>query len=155
MSEEQNPPPLPELSLLIFRLADEWFAIDTYALNEVIEKRPIHTIPNRPEKILLGLVNIRGQLKICVSLHILLELPDLQQEKEKYVVISKDNSIWVCPIDELLGIHYFETDQISPKHEAASKTSEAYLKGVIQLGDRNIGYLDAGMLLESLDRSFG
>ena len=34
--------------------------------------RPVHRIPHRSNDILIGLVNLRGQLQLCISLHGLL-----------------------------------------------------------------------------------
>lgn len=56
------------VSVLIFRVGDEWLAIDTDLLVEIAELRPIHTIPGRSNEMLVGLVSIRGELELCLSL---------------------------------------------------------------------------------------
>jgi chemotaxis-related protein WspD len=61
-----------EFSVLVFRMGDEWLAFDTHDVAEVVEIRPIRRVPNRTNGILLGLVNIRGELQLCVSLRELL-----------------------------------------------------------------------------------
>jgi chemotaxis signal transduction protein len=67
--------PLPaRTSALLFRLAAEWLALPTYAFQEVAERRPIHSLPHRRQGPVLGLVNIRGELLICVALARLLGL---------------------------------------------------------------------------------
>ena len=60
------------LSLVIFRLHDEYLAVQTRCLVEVTLPQPIHAIPHRTNDVVLGLVNIRGQLRICFSAHGLL-----------------------------------------------------------------------------------
>ena len=60
------------LSLVIFRLHDEYLAVQTRWLVEVTLPQPIHAIPHRTNEVVLGLVNIRGQLRICFSAHGLL-----------------------------------------------------------------------------------
>ena len=59
-------------SLLLFRVGPEWLAIDTQAVVEVVEPRPIHRVPHRTDRLLLGLANIRGELHLCISLRELL-----------------------------------------------------------------------------------
>ncbi|MFM9961437.1 MAG: chemotaxis protein CheW [Planctomycetaceae bacterium] len=56
------------ISVLIFRVGEEWLAFDIGLLVEIAEPRPIHTLPQRSNEILAGLVNIRGELELCVSL---------------------------------------------------------------------------------------
>jgi chemotaxis-related protein WspD len=61
-------------SLLVFRLADEWFALTAEVLAEVTSLRTVHKIPHRSNTVLAGMVNVRGQLLLCGSLHGLLGL---------------------------------------------------------------------------------
>ena len=58
--------------MLIFRLGDEWLAFRTQTIAEVTMPRPVHRIPHRSNDILIGLVSLRGQLQLCISLHGLL-----------------------------------------------------------------------------------
>src|SRR5262249_47250193 len=48
------------LSVLVFRLADEWLALPIQTLVEVTPPRPVHRVPYRTG-LLAGLVNIRGE----------------------------------------------------------------------------------------------
>ena len=61
-------------SLLVFRLADEWFGLTAEVLAEVTSLRTVHKIPHRSNTVLAGMVNVRGQLLLCGSLHGLLGL---------------------------------------------------------------------------------
>ena len=49
-------------SAIIFRIGAEWFALPTLALDEVAELRTIHSLPHRRSGVVLGLVNVRGEL---------------------------------------------------------------------------------------------
>ena len=60
-------------SVVVFRLASEWFALPTLVLDEVSEQRMIHSLPHRRNAAVLGLVNVRGELLICASLVKMLE----------------------------------------------------------------------------------
>jgi chemotaxis-related protein WspD len=61
-------------SALVFRIGSEWLALPPVHLQEIVEDRPIHSVPHLRKKILLGLVNIRGELLICVTLDELLTI---------------------------------------------------------------------------------
>src|SRR5262245_12198327 len=54
-------------SVLVFRLAEEWLALPVRVLVEVTPPYPVHRIPHRAG-LLAGLVNIRGELHLCVHL---------------------------------------------------------------------------------------
>ncbi len=72
------------VSVLIFRLGREWMAFPTQAIAEVTVPRPIHRIPHRSNAILIGLVNLRGQLQLCISLHGLLGLESPQASSSQF-----------------------------------------------------------------------
>jgi chemotaxis-related protein WspD len=57
------------ISVLIFRLGCERLAFLTRVISEVTLPRTVHRIPHRSNAILIGLVNLRGELQLCVSLH--------------------------------------------------------------------------------------
>src|SRR5438445_8021579 len=60
--------PPARTSAVIFRIHSEWLALPTEAFQEVAERRRIHSLPHRRNGVVLGLVNIRGELLICVDL---------------------------------------------------------------------------------------
>src|SRR5262245_51359882 len=70
-------------SVLIFRLGMEWLALPTEVCQEVSDRRVIRRLPHRSGAILLGLVNIHGELRLCVSLSGLLGLTqDTEAEQQ-------------------------------------------------------------------------
>lgn len=60
------------VSVAIFRLGQEWLALPATVFNQVLEPAPVHSLPHRSDRILRGIVNVRGQILLCVSLHDLL-----------------------------------------------------------------------------------
>src|SRR3954447_3973469 len=61
------------ISVLVFRLADEWLALPIQTLVEVTPPRPVHRVPYRAG-LLAGLVNIRGEPYLCAHLAKLLRV---------------------------------------------------------------------------------
>ena len=60
--------------LLVFRLGVEWLALALSVVAEVTALRPVHRVPHRTNRVFSGLVSLRGQLQLCVSLHGLLDV---------------------------------------------------------------------------------
>ncbi len=56
------------LSVFIFRLGQEWLALSTAFLKEVTHRRSVHCIPHQANKMIKGVVNLNGELKIICSI---------------------------------------------------------------------------------------
>jgi chemotaxis-related protein WspD len=146
------------LSVLIFRLGREWLALPTHVCQEVAEMRPIHILPHRSGPVLLGLVNIRGQIRLCVSLRGLLGLEPGDDSGRTMnhknlrclVVIDRDSDHWVLLVDELHGIQRFHLSAIRDAPVTVAKAAPRLTKGVIDWRDTGIGYLDDGLLFLAL-----
>jgi chemotaxis-related protein WspD len=146
------------LSVLIFRLGREWLALPTRVCQEVAEMRAIHTLPHRSGPVLLGLVNIRGQIRLCVSLRELLGLepgddsnPVMDRKDPRcLVVIAGDSDHWVVLVDELYGIQRFHLSAVRGAPVTVAKASPGLMKGVIDWRDKGVGYLDDALLFLAL-----
>jgi chemotaxis-related protein WspD len=62
------------IAVAIFRLGREWLALSANLFKQVTSPSPVHTLPHRSNEILRGLVNVRGQLLLCISLGDLLHV---------------------------------------------------------------------------------
>jgi chemotaxis-related protein WspD len=154
-----------ETSIVIFRLVNEWLAISTAIFSEVAQVRTLHRIPHRKESILLGMVNLRGQLTLCVNMQNLLEIespatsesykkPQLGDTAYKRMLaIQQEQENWIFPVDEVYGIFHCEVSRLENVPVTIAKSTANYLKGVISWNNRSVGYLDEGLLFYSLRRS--
>jgi chemotaxis-related protein WspD len=146
------------LSVLIFRLGREWLALPTHVCQEVAEMRPIHILPHRSGPVLLGLVNIRGQIRLCVSLRELLGLEPgddsgrtmNHKNPRCLVVIAGDSDHWGLLVDEIHGIQRFHLSAIRDAPVTVAKAAPRLTKGVIDWQDTGVGYLDDGLLFLAL-----
>jgi len=145
----------------IFRLGNEWLALSTEVLEEMTEVRPVHRIPHRTSNILLGVVNVRGTLQLCVSLTSLLgieevEPADRQQTRlthSQLIVLNRDGNRWAFVADEIHGIYRVSPDDFRNVPVTVAKAVPKYTKNVFRWQDRNVGYLDDGLVFYSLKRS--
>ncbi len=100
------------LALIVFRLAEEWLALPAERFEEVSPLRPIRPIPHRASGVLLGLVNVRGSLQLCVSMAALLGIERAEQSEQspggaspRLLVIGREGQRWAFTVDEVCGIH--------------------------------------------------
>jgi chemotaxis-related protein WspD len=146
------------LSISIFRLGREWFALPAHLFREVTHIETIHTLPHRTNAILRGLVNIRGELYLCISLANFLELepsPLSEQTQIAYkrlVMVEHDGNAWVFPVDAMDGIHRIPVGTLQNLPTTASKAKDTYTKAIIYWQDERVSYLDDGLLFYTLNR---
>jgi chemotaxis-related protein WspD len=146
-------------SALVFRIGEEWLGLGTQAFQEVAERRPVHSLPHRQRGIVLGLVNIRGELLICVSLGHLLGLegpprgPGVCRTYDRLLVTGWDGNRLVFPADEVRGIHRFQVSELREPPATLTKSNLSYTQGLLSCAGRTVGLLDAQRLFSSLNRS--
>jgi chemotaxis-related protein WspD len=145
------------LSAIIFRLGDERFALPVRVLQEVTHPCVIHTLPHRSNDLLLGLVNIRGEILLCASLGHLLGLetatnPPSSHMNLRMLVVGQKDSKWVFPVDEVHRIHRFHLNELKAVPVVVSQANETYTQAVIDWQNDKVNYLDAELLLDTLAR---
>lgn len=148
-------------TIVVFRLGDEWLGLSAMLFHEVTEMRPIHRLPHRSSKTLLGLVNIRGELKLCISLGSLLGLEksarpvtdSKTRSYERLVVIGTGSEQFVFPVSEVLGIHRFHDSELNAAPASITLAKSTYTKGLLDLGDKHVACLDNELLIYALNRS--
>jgi chemotaxis-related protein WspD len=144
-------------AVIIFRLGREWLALPMLALEEVVEQRAIHSLPHRRGGVVLGLVNVRGGLLICVSLARLMALNETEREggaaDARFLVISDNGQRLAAPVDEVGGIFRYRSDEIKDLPDTVAKGGANFTKATFAWKDRTIGLLDDQRLLPALNRS--
>jgi chemotaxis-related protein WspD len=156
----QKRPAAPRLgSAVVFRITTEWFALPTEVFQEAAEERPVHTLPHRRTGIVLGLVNIRGELLICVSLSRVLGLePSLPARTpgplpHRLLVGDWGGSRFVFPVDEIGGIHRFDPQQLQAPPATLARSNVTFTRGILTWERRTVGLLDPNLLFAALNRS--
>jgi chemotaxis-related protein WspD len=148
-------------SAFVFRLGAEWFGLPAAVLEEVCAMRPIHSLPHRRNQTVLGLVNVRGELLVCVSLASLLgaapaepEAPGLRRLiNERLVVVNGEGGRLVFPVSEIYGIQHFQSDQLREPPATIAKSRAAYTRAIVDLDGKSLGLLDAGLLFYAANKS--
>lgn len=144
-------------AILIFRLKNELLALPSVVFSEVIAARTIHHVPYRSNNIILGVVNIKGQMRLCVAMDNFLQIQENEKkpssESSQFMLtIDKQGEQWVFPVDEIFGIYQLSMDQVRNPPVTITKSTANYLKGVFTLHDKIIGLLDEVLLSKGLRR---
>jgi chemotaxis-related protein WspD len=140
-----------QAGLLLFRLGAEWLALGIGFVAEVTTPRPVHRVPHRTNAVFSGLVNLRGQLQLCVSLPGLLHIEpsdpvEAPPANPRLVVIGHAGETWAFPAEEVAGVF-----EVPPS--AIAKVP--FSRGVFAWGEgRSVDVLDEPRVFEAL-RSLG
>jgi chemotaxis-related protein WspD len=154
------------LGVIIFRVSQEWLALPAWVVKEITHTHPIHTLPHRSNHVFAGIVNIRGEILMCILLRNLLALPpvDFNDENsefedsysvvpvvyERMIVIEIQSNRWVFPVDEILGVYRFSSDNLQDTPVVISKTPDTYTKKILTIEGKHINYLDYELVFYEL-----
>jgi chemotaxis-related protein WspD len=148
------------VSLVVFRLGAQWLALSTQVVKEVTETLTIRSIPQRKTEVLLGLVNLRGELQLCISLTGILGLEntyvsgrdDVPPRTARLVVIEKGGDGWIFPADEVLGVFHFAPSEVQELSSTPTEGAVSARKGMVYWQEKAVSYLDETVLFDTLKR---
>ena len=140
---------------LLFRLAEEWLALPVQSVVEVTMPRPVHRVPHRGG-LLDGVLNIRGELHLCVRVGELLGLAATgaprpgDSGKSRLVVIGKGADCWAFLADEVDRVRRYRARELSPVPATVGRAANRFTRGVLTANGKSAGLLDAARLFEAI-----
>jgi chemotaxis-related protein WspD len=147
------------ISVVVFRIGAEWLALPTRAFREVAERRRVHSLPHRRHGIVLGVVSVRGELLVCVSLERLLGIKSTHPRilhglsHGRLVVSEWHDGVLTFPVDEIHGIHRYQAADLQPAPASVAHADSNFTTGLFAWSGNLVGCLDADRLFSSLNRS--
>lgn len=154
-----------DTSVLVFRVDHEWLSLPSAALVEVTPARMLHSVPHRSGTALAGIVNVRGQLQLCVSLHAVLGLPGGPQTATwrtggpmdgvgRLIVLERASvhaaERWVVGVDEVAGVHRVGRADLRPVPSTVSQAAARCSSALFEWQERTVALLDEVRLFEAL-----
>ncbi len=144
------------VSVLVFRVGPEWFALRTSVLHEVAASQKAYAVPFRSGSLLAGLVNVNGELLLCVLLEAVLGLPVKEKsvpgDKPRLCVVGDGHERFAFTVDEILGVRRVACGQLRTVPVTLAKAPSAQVDSCFELDGRHIGLIDERRLFHSLDR---
>ena len=158
------------VSVLVFRLADEWLALPTTALVEVTKVRRCHRVPHRTGGVLEGLVNIRGQLQLCVSAQRLLGIEQAAAEPRaatgdlirvddpelrRLLVVERQGrhgpDRWVFPVEQVAGVIRVGQATLRAVPATVSQSGARFCQALFDWQGVIVGILDETRFLDGFN----
>ena len=141
------------LSIIYFRLANEWFSLSSSHFVEVSQIKSAHRIPHQSGGFIIGLVNVGGSVRLCFSLSDLLGVEKSKDEAQKkygvyqrYLVVKINDEDFVFPVDEVGGVYRYASSELKQVPATIEPDKASLLLGVLEIEGNNVACLDAEKL---------
>jgi chemotaxis-related protein WspD len=147
------------LSVVVCEVEDQLLAIESKAVIEVTEPRPVHRIGRRSGRVFQGIVNIHGQLELCASLKGLLQIgivPSIAasaSRQPRMVLVELAGQRWVFPVDAVLGVQRFDEAEAFRVPATAQHDHSSLIAKVLSWNERSVGLLDLQKVVSALDKN--
>lgn len=133
------------MQIVIFKLNDEQFAVETAKVQGINDMMEVTKVPNAAAYI-KGLINLRGNIISLLDINLLLDVEKGEEKGSNIVIVNMK--------DELVGISVDQVDEVLDVEENIIERIEddkkrAYIKGVINFKDRIVTLIDIDKLLVS------
>jgi chemotaxis-related protein WspD len=144
------------LSALVFKLGNEWLGIDSHVLVEVAQSKSVRRIAHRVTGMIEGMVNIRGELQLCLSLRELLGIepaPPLSGERARLIVVREDRQqgqAWVFRANHVRSVMGYSADQMAAPAATLNANLSRHVDGVLMAEGLSISVLKNALLFEAL-----
>jgi chemotaxis-related protein WspD len=115
--------------------------------------RPVHSLPHRRNPALLGLVNVRGELVICVSLARLVLGEEAGDPAQGWIMVAHhEGGRFAFPVDEVAQTIACAPGDQKPVPATLARSASSYTRGLVTWRDRTVGCLDAEALFDAFER---
>lgn len=139
------------VSVLLFRLSDEWYAVDVKDVREIYQEYQITPIPCVPDFV-LGVVNIRGEIISVTDIALMMRFGGLASDLENSpaIVVHADNCTTAIVVDEIGDIVDVPRDGIEPPLSTIDRAQAEFIAGSIYVEGRLIGLVNKDRVLEPI-----
>jgi chemotaxis-related protein WspD len=157
-SESQHASTLQDVPTpaLVFRLGQQWLGLPPALVAEVAARQPIRRLAHRTTGRLEGVVNVRGELHLCVSLGELLGLGTRgDTSSTARMVLVRDGSAKVLAFrcEEVLGLQQFANSSMQAPPDTLPEPLRECVQGLFPLKAGHVAMLKGDAVLELLEQA--
>ncbi|MCK9520075.1 MAG: chemotaxis protein CheW [Dehalococcoidia bacterium] len=150
-TQESTPNVAREEHVVIFRLADEYYALDIQTVQEIVRMQAITAIPGTDAWV-EGITNLRGRVVPVIELRRRCGIAAGDHSQEtRIVVVSSTNGMVGLIVDAVSEVMRIPGEQIEPPSSIVTVPENAYLRGIAKLGDRLVSLMELDGVLPSED----
>jgi purine-binding chemotaxis protein CheW len=131
-----------EEHVVIFRLADEFYALDIQAVQEIVRMQAITSIPGSDAWV-EGITNLRGRVVPVIDLRKRCGVEAREYTSEtRIVVVSSVTGMVGLIVDAVSEVMRIPGEQIEPPSAIVTVPENTYLRGIAKLEDQLVSLMD-------------
>ncbi|MDA3936189.1 MAG: chemotaxis protein CheW [Actinomycetota bacterium] len=140
-----------QMGILLFRLGDEWYAINVQDVREIDQEYLRTPIPCVPDFV-LGVVNIRGEILSVTDLARMMRIGavDALGGIPPAVVVHNDDCVTAIVVDEIGDIVDVSVDSVEPPLSTIDKFQAEFIAGSIYVNGSLVGLLNVARVLQPI-----
>ncbi|KGN03438.1 chemotaxis protein CheW [Clostridium novyi A str. 4570] len=129
------------MQVVIFKLGDEQFAVETAKVQGINDMMEITRVPNAPSHI-KGLINLRGNVISLLDINLLLNISKGEDEHGNIIILKMEDEQIGITVDEVDEVLEIEEDIL----EKVDDSNKGYIKGIINFKTRVVTLIDIDKL---------
>jgi purine-binding chemotaxis protein CheW len=140
--------------LVNFKLGDDLFAADIFAVERVLRYQAARTLPDVPSWI-EGVIEYQKRVIPVVNLRRRFELPEREPAPETRIIVLNAHGDWIgIVVDSVVEVASVDAENVSAAPAFFRGLAGEYLKGILRRGEgeRLVIVLDVEQLLSSTER---
>ena len=142
----------PTLQIVTFRLADDLFAADIFAVERVLRWHQPTSIPNVPDWI-EGVIEYQSRVVPVINLRKRFEMDSAEPGNLTRILIFNSGGEWIAAtVDAVLEVTVLDAKQLNPPPPLFRGLAGEYLRGVVRRNDKLVIFLDVPRLLSTNER---
>src|SRR5690554_6462950 len=132
--------------IVIFKLADEEYAVDITQSKQIIKPSKITPVPNTPNFV-RGVINLRGQIIPVLDLRKRFDIDDVG-ERERIITVEVKDILIGLVVDTINEVLWYDVEkEMEPSPAVDGAIRQEYIKGIVKKGTRLIVLIDLEKLL--------
>ncbi|MDZ4064180.1 MAG: chemotaxis protein CheW [Coriobacteriia bacterium] len=142
------------MGVLLFRLGEEWYAVNIDDVREIYQEYSITPMPGVPDFI-LGVVSIRGEIVSVTDLARMMGLGQVSKGETvpPAIVIQNDECATSIVVDEIGDIADVPAGSVEPPISIIDRQHAEFVAGSLHIGERLVGLMNVERILAPIGAS--
>jgi chemotaxis-related protein WspD len=141
---------------LVFRLGQQWLGLPPLLIAEVAARQPIRRLAHRTGGRLEGVVNVRGELHLCVALGELLGLGlrgETGDDARMVLVRDSGGQVLAFRCEEVLGLQHFPQRSLEDAPDTLPEPLRSCVEGLFPTTTGHVAMLHGDVVVDLLEQA--